>query len=83
MLLALPAENAARERKTHPAKWTYDNIANMRRQLQRMGLSIDWELEVASCHSGYYHTATADFLVLLEGGACRPPRLVGQLGSCR
>ena len=64
----LPAENAARERKTHPATWTYDNIANMRRQLQRMGLSIDWELEVASCHPGYYHQQQRIFLSFLKAG---------------
>ena len=38
----LPAENAARERKIHPGKWTRDNIATMRTELQRMGLSLDW-----------------------------------------
>src|SRR5262249_35770648 len=39
----LPAENAAMEKKVHPAKWTYDNIATMRAQLKSMGLSLDWE----------------------------------------
>ncbi len=39
----LPAENAAQEKKVHPAAWTYDNIANMRAELQRMGLSLDSE----------------------------------------
>ena len=38
----LPAENAARERGIHPAKWTWENIANMRGELQRMGLSLEW-----------------------------------------
>src|SRR6187551_1604085 len=50
----LPAENAARDSKIHPAKWTYDNIANMRAELKRMGLSLDWSKELATCHPGYY-----------------------------
>ncbi|MCZ8279109.1 MAG: leucine--tRNA ligase [Acetobacteraceae bacterium] len=50
----LPAENAARERGIHPAKWTYDNIANMRTELQRMGLSLDWAREFATCDVEYY-----------------------------
>src|SRR5262245_53878088 len=50
----LPAENAARDSKIHPAKWTYDNIANMRAELKRMGLSLDWEREIATCQPGYY-----------------------------
>ncbi|MDA7987471.1 MAG: leucine--tRNA ligase [Alphaproteobacteria bacterium] len=64
----LPAENAAFERETHPAKWTYDNIRTMRRQLQRMGLSIDWNLEVATCHPGYYHQQQRLFLKFLAAG---------------
>ena len=50
----LPAENAARERGIHPATWTYDNIANMRAELQRMGLSLDWAREFATCDVEYY-----------------------------
>ncbi len=42
------------ERNIHPAEWTYDNIANMRQQLQALGLSIDWSRELATCHPGYY-----------------------------
>ena len=45
----LPAENAAMQNKTHPAKWTYANIDAMRAQLKSMGLSIDWSREVATC----------------------------------
>src|SRR5689334_25369416 len=45
----LPAENAARERGIHPAKWTWENIAAMRAGLQRMGLSLEWEREFATC----------------------------------
>ncbi|MBM3589088.1 MAG: leucine--tRNA ligase [Alphaproteobacteria bacterium] len=50
----LPAENAARERGIHPAKWTYENIANMRAELQRMGLSLEWAREFATCDVEYY-----------------------------
>ena len=48
----LPAENAARDQRIHPATWTYANIANMRAELQRMGLSLDWSRELATCHPG-------------------------------
>jgi leucyl-tRNA synthetase len=50
----LPAENAARERGVHPAHWTYANIANMREELKRMGLSLDWAREFATCDPEYY-----------------------------
>lgn len=45
----LPAENAALENKVHPAKWTRENIDNMRAQLKSMGLSLDWSREFATC----------------------------------
>ena len=44
----MPAENAAMERNVHPKGWTYDNIANMRAELKRLGLSIDWSREIAT-----------------------------------
>ena len=50
----LPAENAARERGIHPASWTYQNIANMREELKRMGLSLEWAREFATCDAEYY-----------------------------
>ncbi|MEO3471089.1 leucine--tRNA ligase [Roseomonas sp. CAU 1739] len=50
----LPAENAARERGVHPAAWTYANIANMRDELKRMGLSLEWAREFATCDAEYY-----------------------------
>lgn len=50
----LPAENAAIKHGVPPEKWTWDNIANMRRQLKSMGLSYDWDREVTTCHPDYY-----------------------------
>ena len=64
----LPAENAAMEKKVHPAKWTYENIAVMRAQLKGMGLSIDWSREIATCHPGYYEQQQRMFLDFLEQG---------------
>ncbi|MEM6974074.1 MAG: leucine--tRNA ligase [Pseudomonadota bacterium] len=64
----MPAENAAMERKTHPGKWTYENIATMRGQLKRMGLSLDWSREFATCDPEYYAQQQALFLDFLEAG---------------
>ena len=64
----LPAENAARERGIHPAKWTWDNIAAMRAELQRMGLSLDWEREFATCDPAYYGHQQKLFLDFLRAG---------------
>jgi leucyl-tRNA synthetase len=49
-----PAENAAIKEGIPPDKFTYDSIANMKRQLQRVGLSYDWQREIASCDPAYY-----------------------------
>jgi len=64
----LPAENAAIDRNTHPAKWTYANIDNMRSQLQQVGLSYDWDRELATCSPGYYKWTQWIFLQFLEAG---------------
>ncbi len=64
----LPAENAARDSNIHPAKWTYDNIATMRAELKRMGLSLDWSRELATCHPGYYAHQQKLFLDFLKAG---------------
>jgi leucyl-tRNA synthetase len=64
----LPAENAAIEHGIHPAKWTHDNIDNMRRQLKRMGLSYDWDREVSTSSPDYYRWNQWLFLKLLEKG---------------
>jgi len=64
----LPAENAAIKNKTHPAKWTYDNIDYMRNQLRRLGLSYDWDREIATCNSKYYMWEQLLFLKMYEKG---------------
>lgn len=64
----LPAENAARDNKVHPAQWTYQNIATMRGELQRMGLAIDWSREFATCDVAYYHQQQKLFLDFLRAG---------------
>ncbi|WP_066636411.1 leucine--tRNA ligase [Desulfolucanica intricata] len=61
----LPAENAAiKHGNIHPAAWTVDNISNMRAQLKQLGLSYDWNREVATCHPGYYKWTQWLFLQL-------------------
>jgi leucyl-tRNA synthetase len=62
----MPAENAAMERKVHPKGWTYDNIANMRAELKRLGLAIDWTREFATCEPAYYGKQQKWFLDLLK-----------------
>lgn len=64
----LPAENAAIDRGIAPGKWTYQNIAQMRRQLQQLGLSIDWNREVATCSPDYYKWTQWIFLQFLKAG---------------
>jgi len=64
----LPAENAARENNSDPAKWTYANIANMRAELQRMGFSLDWSREIATCDPAYYGQEQKLFLDFLKAG---------------
>jgi leucyl-tRNA synthetase len=64
----LPAENAAMKNNVPPAKWTYDNIAYMKQQMQAMGLAIDWSREVATCDPSYYKWNQWLFLKMLEKG---------------
>ena len=64
----LPAENAAMKNKVPPARWTYDNIAHMKGQMQAMGLAIDWSREVATCAPDYYKWNQWLFLKMLEAG---------------
>jgi leucyl-tRNA synthetase len=64
----LPAENAAIKNGVPPAKWTYDNIAYMKKQMQAMGLAIDWSRELATCDASYYKWNQWLFLKMLEKG---------------
>ena len=64
----LPAENAALKNGVPPAKWTYENIAYMKGQMQAMGLAIDWSREVATCDPDYYKWNQWLFLKMLEKG---------------
>jgi len=64
----LPAENAAIKNKNHPAAWTLDNIRTMRKQLKKLGLSYDWDREIATCHPGYYRWNQWCFLKFFERG---------------
>ncbi|MDD1788652.1 leucine--tRNA ligase [Burkholderia gladioli] len=64
----MPAENAAMANGVPPAKWTYDNIAYMKGQMQSMGLAIDWSREIATCKPDYYKWNQWLFLKMLEKG---------------
>ncbi|AJP58786.1 leucine--tRNA ligase [Pandoraea vervacti] len=64
----MPAENAAMANGVPPAKWTYDNIDYMKKQMQAMGLAIDWSREVATCKPEYYRWNQWLFLKMLEKG---------------
>ena len=64
----LPAENAAMKNNVPPAKWTYDNIAYMKQQMQALGLAVDWSREVATCDPSYYKWNQWLFLKMLEKG---------------
>ncbi len=66
--LGLPAENAAIKRGIHPEKWTRENIAGMKRQLQRLGFSYPWSRELATCDASYYRWNQWFFLRMLERG---------------
>jgi len=64
----MPAENAAMERKSHPAAWTYANIDAMKAQLKSMGLSLDWSREIATCNLDYYRHQQQLFLDFYKKG---------------
>ncbi|MBU0910208.1 MAG: class I tRNA ligase family protein, partial [Proteobacteria bacterium] len=68
----LPAENAAIKHNTHPSKWTYENIDYMKKQLQGMGLSYDWDREIATCKPEYYRWEQLFFIKLYEKGLIYP-----------
>ncbi len=64
----LPAENAAMTEKKHPESWTYQNIKTMKNQLLKMGLSLDWDREIATCHPEYYKHEQKFFIDLFRAG---------------
>ncbi len=79
----LPAENAAIKHGVHPAKWTYENIDYMKMQLNRMGLSYDWDREVTTCSPDYYKWNQWFFLKLFERGlAYKKASFVNWCPSC-
>jgi leucyl-tRNA synthetase len=80
----LPAENAAIENNTHPATWTYENIATMKSQLKRMGFSYDWAREFATCDPEYYRWEQLVFVKMLEKGLAYKKRtFVNWCESCQ
>ena len=62
----MPAENAARQNNLDPKKWTETNITNMKTQLKKLGLSIDWDREISTCNKDYYKHQQAFFLELFD-----------------
>lgn len=79
----MPAENAAIANNTHPAQWTYDNIAYMRNQLKQLGFSYDWDREIATCTPGYYHWEQWLFIQMYEKGmAYRKESYVNWCETC-
>jgi leucyl-tRNA synthetase len=82
--LGLPAENAAIQRGIHPEKWTRENIAGMKRQLQRLGFSYPWSREIATCDPEYYRWNQWFFLRMLERElAYRAKAAVNWCPSCQ
>ncbi len=79
----LPAENAAIERGIHPAKWTYQNIAQMKEQFKRLGFSYDWTREIATCNPSYYKWEQMVFTRMLERGlAYKKASVINWCPSC-
>ena len=64
----MPAENAAMEKKVHPGEWTYQNIAAMKAQIEKLGLSLDWSREFATCDPDYYGEQQRLFLKFMQEG---------------
>ena len=80
----LPAENAAFKHGAHPARWTYANIENMKSQLKTLGISYDWDRELASCKPDYYKFTQWMFLKLHEKGlAYKKSAAVNWCPSCQ
>jgi leucyl-tRNA synthetase len=80
----MPAENAAIANNSHPAVWTYDNIAYMRNQLKQLGFSYDWDREIATCKPEYYRWEQWLFLKMYEKGmAYRKEAYVNWCDPCQ
>jgi leucyl-tRNA synthetase len=80
----LPAENAAIKHGHHPAQWTYANIENMKLQLKTLGISYDWNRELATCKPDYYKFTQWMFLKLYENGlAYKKSAAVNWCPSCQ
>ena len=80
----LPAENAAIKNQTHPEVWTWANIAEMRQQLKTLGLSYDWDREVATAHPGYYKWMQWIFIQFYKKGlAYKKKKAVNWCPSCQ
>ncbi len=80
----LPAENAAINNNTHPAKWTYSNIEYMIKELKRLGFSYDWDRLVITCDPDYYKWEQKVFIEMLERGMVyRAKSTVNYCPSCK
>jgi len=80
----LPAENAAIKNSIHPSKWTNSNIENMKKQLKGLGISYDWDREVATCKPDYYKFTQWMFLKLYENNlAYKKKSAVNWCPSCQ
>ena len=80
----MPAENAAIKAGSHPATWTYSNIAQMKEQLKQMGFSYDWSRELATCDVSYYRWEQLMFLKMYEQGlAYRDESYVNWCSTCQ
>jgi leucyl-tRNA synthetase len=80
----MPAENAAIDNKIHPATWTNENIAYMRKQLKEMGFSYDWDRELSTCEPEYYRWEQQFFLWMYEKGlAYKKSSIVNWCPDCK
>ena len=80
----LPAENAAIKHGVEPSKWTWENIGEMREQLKELGLSYDWDREVATCHPDYYKWMQWIFIQFYKKGlAYKKENPVNWCPSCQ
>ena len=79
----LPAENAAIQNNLHPKDWTLKNISTMKFQLQRLGLSIDWDKEISTCDEKYYKHQQTLFSILFKKGIVYKKKKLCKFGPRR